>query len=228
MGHDHNLRGRGLYWSSGAIAFVLLVGTLWAGGAAGAVIVNGSFEEGPALTRPTVGFDSYTAPFTGITGWSVTGQGIDYVFGFWDASNGQRSLDLNNIAPSGVEQTFSAVPGGTYRVTFDMAGNSEGTPTLKRLRVSADGESAEFTFDAAGKSPRNMGWESRTWQFVAGAPTVTLSFMSLIDGGFGPALDNVNVELVDGGPAVPLPPAFVAGAIAGGAVLSRRRRAHLR
>jgi choice-of-anchor C domain-containing protein len=156
--------------------------------------VNGSFETGPSLEQPGLGFDSYTAGSTAINNWLVTGQGIDYIFTFWQASNGQRSLDLNSLDASGVQQTFAVNSGATYKVFFDMAGNFESGPTVKLLKVSAAGQSANFSFDTTGKSKNNMGWITREFTFTANAPTVTLAFESQSGSGWGPALDNVRVD----------------------------------
>src|SRR5690349_14594364 len=76
---------------------------------AATIISNGSFELGPAPKQPSQGFDQYLGGSTEITSWLVTGQGINLIFTFWQASNGSRSLDLNDTAAGGVQQTLATV-----------------------------------------------------------------------------------------------------------------------
>ncbi|MDJ0527967.1 MAG: DUF642 domain-containing protein, partial [Microcystis sp. M49629_WE12] len=96
--------------------------------------------------------------------------------------------------------------GETYRVTFDLAGNTDYSPTIKEMRVSAGGNSADFSFDITGKSRSNMGWVSKSWGFTATGTTTTLSFLNLVDTPYGPALDNVSViALSSPPPSIPEP-----------------------
>jgi len=98
-------------------------------------------------------------------------------------------------------------------VTFDLAGNPDGNPTIKEMRVSAGGSSADFSFDTTGKSRSNMGWVSNSWDFTATGTTTTLSFLNLVDTPYGPALDNVSViALSPPPPPSPIPePSSVLG-----------------
>lgn len=156
------------------------------------LIKNGSFELGqnPGSWFLRLGQDS-----TAITDWSISAADVDYLGTTWQPSQGSRSIDLDGEIGSagGLQQTFNTVPGQTYQVTFDLAGNPDSGPTQKLMKVSAAGDSAEFTFDITGKSRRNMGWENKTWTFTATEPTTTLTFLSQDNSGYGPALDNVAV-----------------------------------
>lgn len=79
-------------------------------------------------------------------------------------------------------------------LTFDLAGLPGGGPSVKRLRVTAASQSAEFEFDTAGGTDRDLGWVSKTWEFTAAASRTTLEFSSLDPGGsYGPLLDNICV-----------------------------------
>ena len=81
-------------------------------------------------------------------------------------------------------------------VTFDLAGNPLcGGPPIKTMRVSTDGQSADFTFDTSSSSGANMGWTGHTWSFVADDSAASLAFVSLdvASSSCGPALDNVIV-----------------------------------
>jgi len=166
------------------------------------LIQNGSFENGanPGL------FQTINTGSTVITGWTVSQGSIDYIGTLWQASNGSRSLDLSGENAGGIQQTFNTTVGETYRVTFDLAGNTDYSPTIKEMRVSAGGNSADFSFDITGKSRSNMGWVSKSWGFTATGTTTTLSFLNLVDTPYGPALDNVSViALSSPPPSIPEP-----------------------
>ncbi len=178
------------------------------------MVQNGSFEIG---TDPGGGYLELDAGSTAITDWTVIGGGVravDYIGGYWVAFDGSRSLDLNGRpGPGGVEQVISTTPGETYVVTFYMAGNPDGGPTIKTMDVSVDTtvpQTQSFGFDTTGKTRSNMGWTPMQWSFVADAPSTTLRFMSTVvypgnpsNVGWGPALDNVSV--------VPVPAAVLLG-----------------
>ena len=158
------------------------------------LIQNGSFETATVNPNPGTSYITLGVGSTVITGWTVSQGTIDYKGTLWQASNGSRSLDLGaGASPGGIKQTFNTTVGGTYRVTFDLAGNPDGNPTIKEMRVSAGGSSADFSFDTTGKSRSNMGWVSKSWGFTATGTTTTLSFLNLADTAYGPALDNVSV-----------------------------------
>jgi choice-of-anchor C domain-containing protein len=173
------------------------------------LIRNGSFEEGPG----TRGFLNLAGGSTALPGWVVTGEGIDLVgAGYWTSSDGTYALDLDGSARSrttpphvrgGIAQSFATTAGKRYRVTFDLAGNPNRPPLKKPLRVTAAGQSAEFVFDATGKTGRSMGWLPQTWTFTARGDSTTLEFTSLTQSpqtGYGPAIDRVAVTLLDEGP----------------------------
>jgi choice-of-anchor C domain-containing protein len=156
------------------------------------LLVNGSFEEGPAIGNwMTLG-----AGNTDIKGWVVTRASVDLVGNYWPAADGSRSIDLHGSPGlGGISQTFATKPGTIYRVTFLLAGNPEGTVPKKHLGVSAAGQSTEFIFDAAGKTRKDLGWVKKSWRFKAEGVKTTLEFYTLMDKdeACGPAIDNVSV-----------------------------------
>ena len=173
------------------------------------LIRNGGFEEGPG----TPAFLNLRGGSTALTGWVVTGEGIDLVgAGYWRSSEGTYAIDLDGSARSrttpphvrgGIAQTFATLAGKRYRVTFDLAGNPNRGPARKPMRVSAAAQTAEFVFDATGKTGRDMGWVPREWVFTAAADSTTLEFTSLTQSpetGYGAAIDRVAVVLLDDGP----------------------------
>lgn len=191
-----------------AIALVLMSGVAGSQSPP-SLIVNGSFEQGPAVGS----FLNLPKGDTSIRGWFVTGEGIDYVStGYWVSSDGARAVDLDGSARSkttppyvqgGIAQTFATTPGVRYRVTFDLAGNPNQLPRVKPMRISAAGQSEDLTFDSTGKTGARMGWTPRTWTFTASASSTTLEFRSLTvspQTGYGAAIDNVAVVPEDAAP----------------------------
>ncbi len=177
---------------------------LWLGGVSAApaasLLVNGSFEQGSADPSNTpAGFLAVGVGETTITGWEVFNNPLDWIAWLWPASDGLNSVDLDGSFTSGIRQTFATVPGQTYSVTFDMGGNLSGSPAIKPLRVSADGQSAKFYVDTTGYT--QMTYVQQSWSFVADDTSATLEFRSLTDdlaenpGGvqaYGPVIDNVS------------------------------------
>ncbi len=167
------------------------------------LITNGSFEE---PVSPSI--DPFVTLFsvsTDISGWTVGTGSIDWIGTYWQAAEGSRSLDLNGAAAGSIYQTFATTAGQSYLVEFAMSGNPDGDPTLKTMTASAGGVSADFDFTVTGNKV-NMGWEDKSFTFMATDSLTTLIFTSttaLVTGDTspcGPALDNVRVS------AVPLPP----------------------
>ena len=186
---------------------------------------NGSFEIGTLAN--TGNFDILGAGSTAITGWTVVGDGVDYIES-WVASNGIRSIDMLSCGISaGVQQTFDTVPGSTYKVTFDLAGNPDGG--VKTLSVTAGSASANYTFDTTGANATNMNWVTRSLSFTANSTSSTLTMLGGVLGGggscAGSVIDNVTVAL-ERPVIVPVGGGFGAAllVIAGVVALRRRQR----
>ena len=104
---------------------------------------------------------------------------------------------------SGVAQTFASIPGRRYEVQFMMAGNSDDNnlvpqePSLKTLRVQADGQSQDFSFDVDTEQATyfDMKWKEFSFTFVATSAETTLEIFSTMAPVFGgPVLDAVSVR----------------------------------
>ena len=163
---------------------------------ASAQVANGSFESGSQ--NPGSAWLVLGAGSTAIDGWTIDQGSIDYIGGWWPASDGVRSVDLNGLSTGQVSQYVPTVPGSTYVVSFDMSGNSDGLPLVKQLTVMADGaQAASFGYDiaASGNNRSDMKWVRQQYTFVAQSNWTLLAFASATEGFFGPALDNVTVEL---------------------------------
>jgi choice-of-anchor C domain-containing protein len=194
----------------------LLAVSLWSATALAQPFQNGSFETGGVTPCNTF---NVPAGSTLITGWTVSVGNVDWLGApvpacGWQASNGGASLDLVGSGAGGiggVQQTFDTIPGRTYVVLFDLAGNSGAPPTIKPLAVTVNGVTTNFTFDTTGTSGTNMGWVTRSVQFTATGASATLNFVSDVSpsGGTlnaGAALDNVRVQLLgDGAASAPIP-----------------------
>lgn len=174
-----------------AVAAIALVPT----GANAAEFINGSFENG-SLPNPT--FSTVAGGnSSSINGWLVTGNSVDYIGSYWAAQDGARSIDLNGNGLGGIQQTFDTVVGQLYNISFWLAGNTDGAPTTKSVKVTAGNASSIFTFDTTGFSaPANMGWKNYTFQFKATGTSTLLSFESLDATAYGASLDNVSVSAV--------------------------------
>lgn len=162
---------------------------------------NGSFESGGVVPCNTF---NVPAGSTLITGWTVSVGNIDWLGALalscgWQASNGNNSLDLVGTGGiGGIQQTFDTVPGQTYTVAFDIAGNPGAPPVIKPLAVTINGVTTNFTFDTTGRTGTNMGWTTQSIAFTATATSSTINFVSDVtpSGGSlnaGAALDNVRI-----------------------------------
>lgn len=183
------------------------------------LIINGSFED--ATVNPGSSWIPMGAGVTSITGWTTWGNGIDYMGTVLAASDGVRSIDLNNVTSGGgIQQSFATVAGWIYTVEFDLSANMYGAPAVKVMEVSAAGQSAQFEFDyvAAGATPANPAWERITWTFIGNGSSATLSFGGINSGVYGADIDNV---VVTG--RVPTPGTAALLGL-GGLVTLRRRR----
>ena len=171
------------------------------------LITNGSFELGSYSGGSA--YNTLAAGSTAITGWTVKSGSIDWINTYWQASDGQRSLALAGLYPHGVISTiFSTLPGETYRVQFDMAGNPDRDYVKTMVAVNAvsapdsnntvqnynrivtailmdepepipTSSSQVYTFVQTGHTKQNMGWESKFFDFVAQSASTELLFGDL-------------------------------------------------
>lgn len=177
------------------------------GAAHATLITNGSFELGSYSGSSA--YNTLNAGSTSITGWNVKSGSIDWINSYWQASDGQRSLDLAGLYQHGVIGTiFSTLPGETYRVQFDMAGNPDRDYSKTMVAVNAvsapdsnntvqnynrivtailldepepiaTSSSQVYTFIQTGHTKQNMGWETKFFEFVAQSASTELLFGDL-------------------------------------------------
>ena len=183
-------------------AAILAVG-LWSGSASADIVSNGSFELG--TNGPASGnFATIPGSSSAIADWSVVGGSIDWINGYWQASQGTHSIDLNGVAAGAIQQTITTVIGQAYVLTFDLSANPDhldAHPDSRALVAAAGLTNGVFTynFDAPPNSKTNMNWASSySLYFVADSTSTLLSFTSAAPQNccYGPALDNVAVTAV--------------------------------
>lgn len=169
-----------------------------------APFTNGSFEESP-IANTAAGYDILGPGSTALPGWQVV-RTIDHIERYWISADGLRSLDLNGDDFEGeIVQEFDTLPDTWYLIRFAVAGNPQGGPDTKSLRVAwrtreGDGtgnlgaqRQVDFT-QALDASQGNMGWTYYEFSFYSLGPLSSLRFTSLThDQRYGPALDDVMV-----------------------------------
>ena len=181
--------------------FIFAAITLFSIGAsvrpAASQIANGSFENGHQ--DPGMFWIILNSGSTVMDDWLVSFGSVDYIGGWWQASDGVRSVDMNGPNTGEISQTVPTVPGLTYAVGFDMSGNADGAPVVKLMTVTADGTQPQtYSYDTAiaGNTRTDMRWETKRYSFTATNTTTVLRFRSDVPGLFGPTLDNI--EFLEG------------------------------
>lgn len=163
-----------------------------------AQIVNGSFEDVDGV--PAGGF-AYFPGGSSFSGWTVGGDSIEVTDNnYWQASNGNNSVDLVGVFPGSISQDVPTFTGVTYTVSFDMSGNPMGGNPQKTILVTANGEQgATYTFDTSVEqnTVADMGYSAKAYTFVATGPITTLTFAAVsFDYAYGPIIDNVAMASV--------------------------------
>jgi choice-of-anchor C domain-containing protein len=169
----------------------LLVAVLPVAAADASVVINGSFEQGPA----SVGrFSTFGAGSAAITGWTVTQGSVDLIGSYWNHSDGARSLDLNGNQAGTIAQMIPTIAGKRYAVSFDFSSNPD--RSYAKSMLVGFGSQTPVAVNFTGPVSRQLQWRTVTLDFVANAPTTLLSFRSTTAGPSGIALDNVSANVV--------------------------------
>jgi choice-of-anchor C domain-containing protein len=161
-----------------------------AGAVAANLVVNGSFEK-PVAPWPGLGFSA--GQFFGH--WYVGRGSVDLLGeNYWQNAEGVQSVDLSGLTHAAIGQKVPGTVGQTYTLSFALAGNPEGGPGIKTMRVRWEGSTvATLMFDTTGHSGEDMGWIYYSFEVTATSSTPLLAFSSLTPGVYGPALDDVSL-----------------------------------
>jgi choice-of-anchor C domain-containing protein len=159
---------------------------------AATAFTDGSFES------PVVAPHTFVRISVGgsLGAWTVTKGDVDLSgAGFWQTADGAQSLDLDGGKAGAVSQTFATSPLFAYEVSFALAGNPVDLPLVKTGQVLVNGRVVQnFSFDVTGKTEANMGYVHREFAFQATGNSTTLEFASTTGTGFGPVIDDVQVQ----------------------------------
>ncbi|MFK7896673.1 MAG: LamG-like jellyroll fold domain-containing protein, partial [Myxococcota bacterium] len=163
------------------------------------IVNDGLFtESGDQGTSP--GFTRYNSSGadagSALGEWTVAAGDVDTFTRDWTtAPGGGVVIDLNGSTAGVIEQTLSTEPGRQYQIIFEMSGDFAVTGQPANLRVSADGESSDFSME----EPDNFVWGSGgafnpySMTFTADDASTTLQLASLDSGVSGPYISNVRV-----------------------------------
>ncbi len=155
--------------------------------ASSGLVPNGSFESPIATNKTTFDtFGPHSNPTPASFGWTVTGDSIDLIRGYWSAADGSQSIDLDGTRPGGVSQTIATTAGQSYLLTFAYSANPDRL-TSSSCTTTAGGASmtvawggtqvATYSFSSQN-SKASMGWTSATLAVTAGSGPTTLAFSS--------------------------------------------------
>ena len=156
------------------------------------LIVNGDFEtpEAPDRCRTLSGDE--------LTGWKVEKGNVDVVSTYWPAEHGNQSLDLNGLERGVISQTIPTEPSHWYRLTFFYAGNPDANAEDDNRDAEVQwGDKLLTTLHPQLGTPNDMNWQRREFIVQAKAAYTTLVFISVTDGAYGVALDDVSLVPCD-------------------------------
>ena len=156
------------------------------------MVKNGSFEE-PTSTDIS-DLLHVLAGGTDIADWVVGGFSVDWKGTFWNAAEGNRSIDLSGDDAGELHQDVTGLTTGEwYDLRFALSGNPGGTDPIKAVVVNIGDKAETFVYPAHSNTANNMEWIYRTMRFQATAETMKLSFISQNASNAGPAIDDVSI-----------------------------------
>ena len=182
------------------LAALAALGLVGAHPAQAQIVQDGSFEKQAVPSNPGYTTINTPSPLGSGSPWTVASGSVDLISTYWQAEDGLQSVDLSGNTGGSIYQDLTTTVGTTYNLSYYLAGNPDGAPTVKTLGVSAG--TTIFTpvsFDTTGKTKAAMGWTLETASFTATTATTRLQFTSLNTpdntSPYGPALDNVQVTV---------------------------------
>ncbi|KPA18894.1 conserved hypothetical protein, secreted [Candidatus Magnetomorum sp. HK-1] len=133
---------------------------------------SGSFELGEFADQNYV---ILSKDSTVIKGWTVETESVDWVkYSYWNAADGNYSIDLNGDFVSGcIYTTVPTVRGEKYNVSFDISGfvadGSSTNPKSVEVWVgNIYNEIYSLSVQTVGSTkPINITWNRRSFEFIA-------------------------------------------------------------
>lgn len=165
---------------------------------------------------------SFTTVGSGLIGPWTVGQGVDRIGGYWQAGEGNGSIDMSGNADGMLSTNLNTTAGESYIISFYLAGNPAGGNAVKLLKLQVGSLDHTFSFDTSSQNLNSMGWVVESASFTAQGSVTPLTFTSLETNPFGPALDGVTVSTATPEPATY---AFALLGLAGIGLFRRRRTA---
>lgn len=169
--------------------------------ASAVTVINGSFEDGPAIGPG--GVTRLAAGDTSIPGWVVLPAGVDYFdASYLDPQDGDRAVELSSDAAGGIYQNLTGFTvGRSYELRFYLSANPlDPTPrpfTTRTIVSATSGDPALYSYTVTGtNAPDDMRYELNTYRFRAGSTGQRILFRSLSNTEYGPILDNVAIAEV--------------------------------
>ncbi|MEZ6057924.1 MAG: tandem-95 repeat protein [Planctomycetaceae bacterium] len=144
-------------------------------------VTNDIVADGTFLEAGIPGtWQTYTSPAS-IGAWQVVQNNVELLGNAYHRTPlGGLSIDLNGNSPGAIQQTLSTTAGTQYQIVFALSGEWTGGEAIKDLRVSADGQSTDFSISQPNNWSRtNMLWEHRTMTFTATDASTVLRIESL-------------------------------------------------
>jgi len=162
------------------------------------IVVNPSFEMGSGVDTAKGNLD------TSITGWTTyTRLGLPSTGAYyastasWDASDGQRSVELNGAMQGGIYQDVILQVGKQYKFSFDYSVDPSGSRLNNPFTASVRSFNNGISYvRPVGHSATNMLYNTFEIVFTATNAANRVSFNSGNAGQFGVVIDAVNLALV--------------------------------
>ncbi len=179
----------------------ILVAGLWSGMAASPAASNSLLTNGGFESPPGVATYSCFGAGAQLPGWTIESGTVDVVGKYWKAAGGSQSLDLNGIFEQigTISQEVPTAPGRHYKIRFAFAGNPEGGPVTKTIRISWGAEElGTLSFDTTGCDFAHMNYTYHEYIVTAVSSTSRLRVQSLTPSFCGPVLDDLSVSQVSG------------------------------
>lgn len=131
--------------------------------------------------------------------WTLLEGSLDLFGPATAAADGSRSLDLSGSSKGKIRQSVPSNAGFDYELTFAMSGDPAGGPKERTLTATAGRETQTFTYVVSPEnSATNMRWTYHTMKFKGTGPSTAVEFSSMVDGWYGPVIDDVKVFPIKG------------------------------